>query len=689
MNKRKLTALGLTFALAAGVAAPPLATFANDVGEEFPHIIKTHEQIFDGSKDQYAGKTVILHSNDVHGAIDGYAWIAELEDDFEAAGAEVITMDAGDYSQGSPNVSASKGAAAIQMMNVAGYEFATIGNHEMDYGFAQLKENMTQAKFGVLCADVLENGSTIFQGETLYETKGGTKIGIFGMETPETQTKINPALIQGLTFLSNSSGKTEIYDCANQEVEKLKEQKADIVIALAHLGMDEESKGEGHRSIDMYQHTEGIDMILDGHSHDVMTEGPNGEPIQSTGTKFDNIGVVIIDDSTKKISEHYLVDTEGLEKDAETEAAAKEITDRVDAEYGAEIATSEVTFASEKTENRCYETNTGDLVTDAMRWEVGKSTTSLTTPEDNVVAIFNGGGLRAGLVPGPVTKKDIKTILPFGNTLCVVYVSGQELLETLEASTFSTPAASGGFPQTNGIKFTIDTTKEYDQGELYPDSTYYKPASIRRVTIESINGKPFDANATYAVITNNFNAAGGDTYYALKAASSSFDTGYPIDEIVSDFIVNALDGKLTAERYGTARGDITIIKEPEETAAPSASPAATTAPSASPAVTVTPSAPVKLNTPVIKKLKTGSKKLTVTWKKAKGTFTGYEIAYSTGKKFTAKKTKTVKVSAKKTSKTIKKLSKKKTYYVRIRTYLKKDGKVIRSSWSKVKKIKIK
>ena len=151
MNKRKLTALGLTFALAAGVALPsPLATFANDVGEEFPHTMKTHEQIFDGSKDQYAGKTVILHSNDVHGAIDGYAWIAELEDDFEAAGAEVITMDAGDYSQGSPNVSTSKGAAAIQMMNVSGYEYATIGNHELDYGIAQLKENMTQAKFGVL-----------------------------------------------------------------------------------------------------------------------------------------------------------------------------------------------------------------------------------------------------------------------------------------------------------------------------------------------------------------------------------------------------------------------------------------------------------------------------------------------------------------------------------------------------------
>ena len=229
MNKRKLTALGLTFALAAGVALPsPMATFANDAGEEFPHTMKTHEQIFDGSKDQYTGKTVILHSNDVHGAIDGYAWIAELEDDFEAAGAEVITMDAGDYSQGSPNVSTSKGAAAIQMMNVSGYEYATLGNHELDYGIEQLKENMTQAKFGVLCADLLENGKTVFPGDTLYETKGGTKIGIFGMETPETQTKANPTW-----------GDLEKWGNTNTTAPRRKTQK----VALKHPKSPASSKG--------------------------------------------------------------------------------------------------------------------------------------------------------------------------------------------------------------------------------------------------------------------------------------------------------------------------------------------------------------------------------------------------------------------------------------------------------------
>lgn len=263
-----------------------MGVMANDVGDIFPCEDKKHAEIFDGSANQYQGKTVILHSNDAHGALDGYAYVAELEDDFEAAGAEVITMDAGDYSQGSPYVSMTQGMTAVEMMNSAGYDYATIGNHEMDYGYKKLQENMKKASFKVLCADVLENGNTLFPADDIYVTKGGTKLGIFGMETPETQTNSNPRLVQGLTFLNNSSGKTELYDCAKAEVQSLKNRGADVIISLAHLGMDSASKGDGHRSCDVYANAPGIDLILDGHSRDAMTEGPNGEPIQSTGSKF-------------------------------------------------------------------------------------------------------------------------------------------------------------------------------------------------------------------------------------------------------------------------------------------------------------------------------------------------------------------------------------------------------------------
>ena len=141
-----------------------------------------------------AGKTVILHTNDVHGAIEGYAYITALKADYEAKGAEVILVDAGDYSQGEVYVSDTKGLDAVEMMNVTGYDVVTLGNHEFDYGYAQIKENMTKADFKILCANVYgEDGTPIFDANYTYTTKSGVKIGFFGMETPEAQTKANPA----------------------------------------------------------------------------------------------------------------------------------------------------------------------------------------------------------------------------------------------------------------------------------------------------------------------------------------------------------------------------------------------------------------------------------------------------------------------------------------------------------------
>ena len=155
---------------------------------------------------------------------------------------------------------------------------------------------------------------------------------------------------------------------------------------------------------------------------------------------------------------------------------------------------------------------------------------------------------------------DVNKVLPFGNTVTVVYVTGAELLEALEASTYMTPDPAGGFPQIAGMKLTIDTTKAYKpQAETYPGSTYFGPASIERVTIDEVNGKPFDVNATYAVITNNFCAAGGDTYYAFASASAQFDTGFPLDEVLMQYISEVL-GNVIAEPYIEAQDRITIIK---------------------------------------------------------------------------------------------------------------------------------
>ena len=507
------------------------------------------------AKAEMAGKTVILHTNDVHGAVEGYAYIAQLKADYEAKGAEVILVDAGDFSQGTTYVSSTKGADAVTMMNAAGYDVVTLGNHEFDYGYAQLKENMSKAKFKVVCADVFnEDGTPIFDASYTYTTKSGVKVGFFGMETPETQTKANPALIKGLTFATGDA----FTKAAADQVAALKD--ADVVICLAHLGVDAESAP--YRSTDLYAAVKGIDFIIDGHSHTVMTKGEKGEPIQSTGTAFKNIGVIVIDDASKKIESNSLYEIkEDTAKDATVAAAAKVIVDRVNNEYGTKFATSKVELNGAKAPNgnRDVETNNGDLITDAMRWKVLQNKDGLTVNEDHVVAITNGGGIRAAIAKGDVTKKDINTVLPFGNTVAVVYVTGEQLLEALEASTFSTPTAVGGFPQVSGINFTIHTGKAYDKNDTtYPESTYYGPKTINRVVINSVNGKEFKANEVYAVVTNNFCAAGGDTYYAFKAASAQFDTGIPLDEAVMEYVTKELKGVI-GEQYAAPQGRITYF----------------------------------------------------------------------------------------------------------------------------------
>lgn len=518
---------------------------------------------------EMTGKTVILHSNDVHGAIAGYANIAALKADFEAEGAEVVIADAGDFFQGTTYVSTTKGLDSVTMMNAAGYDVATLGNHEFDYGYAALKENLGKAEFNVICSNVLENGKPIYEPYWIYETRSGRKIAFLGIETPEAQTKANPALIKGLEFLSGDA----LYKNTQAYIDEL-ETKADVIICLAHLGVDESSAP--NRSIELWENTTGIDIILDGHSHTVMTEGPNGEPIQSTGTAFENIGVVVIDNATKTIEDHYLLPLSHVEKNAEgkdvtvydigtvpaVSAAAQEIMDRVNGQYGQVFAQNLVELNGDREPgNRTEETNLGDLITDAMVWTLKKDAGSFEVDDDHVVAITNGGGIRAWIHAGSITKKDVNTVLPFGNTIAVVYVKGSQLLEALEASTYCTPISLGGFPQTAGMEITVDTTKAYDKADAtYPASTYYGPKSINRVTINSVNGKPFDLNATYAVVTNNFCAAGGDTYYAFASAEHQFDTGIVLDEAVMNYITTVLNG-VVDERYAEPETRMTVITE--------------------------------------------------------------------------------------------------------------------------------
>ncbi len=529
----------------------PAAVLADET--EYPADVR---EMPDGD---YTGKTVIIHSNDVHGAIDGYSMMTAMREAFEKLGAEVIMADAGDFSQGGPYVNTSKGEEAVKMMNAAGYDVATLGNHDFDFGEEVATSNLKQAEFTLICTNLYKGDKEILPPTWTYQTKGGKTIGFFGIDTAESQTKANPENIKGLTFLSGK----EMDKRVQEVVDQMKKDGADVVIGLTHLGVDESSADSGNRSIDLYENTKGIDFLIDGHSHTVMTESMDGEPIQSTGTKFAYIGVVEVDEDGK-IADHYLISTEGLAQDDSVEKVAKEIEDAVDKEYGEVIAKSEVELVGGGDIGRDEEIALGDLTTDAMKWYILQDPSVLETDTDHVIALENGGGIRDTLPKGDITKKDLNTVFPFGNSVAVVYVTGEELLEALEASTFSAPEPLGGFPQTSGIAFTIDTTKKYDEGELYPNSTYHRPKSIQRVSVESINGKPFDEKATYAVITNDFVAAGGDTY-AVFGAKDNFDTGYLLDDAITQYIEKELDGVIPASKYSKPRGDETIITADRET----------------------------------------------------------------------------------------------------------------------------
>ena len=539
--KKKLLTLLLAAAMVLSLAA---------CGEKKP----------DPGKDATATEpVVILHTNDVHGAVSNYAKVAALASQYESEGAYVLILDAGDFSQGDTAVSVSEGATAVELMNMVGYDAVALGNHEFDYGFEALKKNMENAQFPVLAANVKYNGELAFDDAAVFTTPGGTKIGVFGLDTPETATKAHPGKIQGVTF----AGGEELYQIAQDMANMLREDEGcNYVICLGHLGIDDETAATGNRSIDLLNKVTGIDVFIDGHSHSTEeeivektnTDRKVGDTIlTSTGTKLENIGVVTIKDSTITTT---CVPTEGIEVAADDAIAARAaaIIAEIEADYGTVFAKTEVTLNGEKDPgNRTQETNLGDLITDALVWGAEQQGETVDA------AITNGGGIRATIEAGDITKKDVNTVLPFGNTLSIIKITGEELLEVLEASTFCTPEAIGGFPQVSGIEFTVDTTKGYDQGDEYPGTTYFAPKTINRVTIKTVGGKDFDPAATYTIATNDFMASGGDTYYRFVNATANYDLGIPMDEVVMDYITTVLNGTVAADKYGEPAGRIHVL----------------------------------------------------------------------------------------------------------------------------------
>lgn len=549
--KRKLLALLLTMALLTALCAPAMAA----------------------NLSAYAGKLVILHTNDVHGravadeknGVFGYASIAELKEELEEAGASVLLLDAGDAAQGMPVVNMSMGKTAMEFMNATGYDAMCPGNHEFDWGYDNLQQLRETAQFPVLAANIVDkvSGENVFEASHIFEMANGMKVGVFGLDTPEALTKTHPDKVKGISFYMEA----ELYACAQAQVDALTAAGCDVIVCLGHLGVSEESAP--NRSYDVIENTTGIDLFIDGHSHTVIDGGETvGETLLvSTGEYFENIGMVVYDGETlsaRLIGAQVDPDAVALglidfERDDEVEDLVNSVNAKIEKQLSTAFAKTEVVLNGERAPGvRTEETNLGDFAADAILWAARQA-----MGDSIVAAITNGGGIRATIQAGDITMKDMKTVFPFGNQVTVLTVTGAELLEALEAATYSTPEAIGAFPQVSGIVFTIDTTVAFEQGELYPDSTYYAPAKPgSRVTIESVGGEAFDPEALYTIATNDFTAAGGDTYYAFAYANATtgYDTGVALEDALVNYVQTELGGVVSAEMYGEPQGRITVIQ---------------------------------------------------------------------------------------------------------------------------------
>lgn len=561
-----LLAIGIGVMVFAAAGAPAFA-YAEDTGAQ---------RIIERLADSYEGKTVILQSNDVHGKLDRYRNMAGLRNELADRGADVYLVDSGDFLQGSQYVAFDKGKSLIPLMNAVGYDLVALGNHEFDYGYDALTQLLQRLEATALCNNVLDEKEKCVFDRTAVIENDGVKIGFFGVATPETKTKASASHTQGLTFLSNQTNPTMIHQ-AEEDVRALKKDGADIVIGLTHLGAD--SASAPNRSNDLWKgiRDDGIDLILDAHSHDVMTQGDEGEAIMSTGTLFQYIGMVIIDESEKAIEDRGLYPvTGGTWSDPKVKAISDRIIAEADEIYGGKIGETEVELncfdsresaskSSWTNGNRDGETNTGDLVADAYRWyalNALKSGKLGGVKEDHVVGLTNGGSIRSGgkplLGPGDLTRMDIANALPYGNMIEGIYVTGEELLEVLEASTAKCPDEPiAGFPQVSGIDYTIDSRiAYYPREDPYPNSQEHGPKYIRRVKINNVNGKPFSPKDTYVVAANDFVGAGGDTYNPF-ARARKVGTGGIDEQVVCEYIAQRLEGTV-GEEYKAPAGRIEI-----------------------------------------------------------------------------------------------------------------------------------
>ena len=532
------------------IKAAGAATALTAVSVGAPAAFAEETNCFFGDK----ADVTILYTNDVHTYIDNkspkptYAAIAALKKSIEDTGRDVLLVDAGDHIQGTAYGSMDDGATIIELMNEAGYDLATPGNHEFDYGMARAKAVLQEADFPyVSCNWVdLRTGFNVLPSVKFFFV-GGRKIAFVGVTTPETFTKSTPAYFMNdaqtkyiYDILGGEDGQ-KLYDAVQKAIDKAEFWGADTIIGLGHLGVDPSSAP--WTSEEVIAHTHGFTAFIDGHSHTVMANkqvtDASGKAVTltQTGSYFKNIGKMTVGADGTITTE--LIDTyEGL--DAAVAATASNWISAVDDMLGEEIAVGDTKFyindpATGKRRIRSGETNLGDFVADGI-YTYFNEIEELHCD----IAIMNGGGIRTDVEAGPWSFKTCKTVSPFGNVACLMSVTGQQIQDALEFGARFAGAEgkeNGGFLQVAGARYTIhpmipNTVQTNDKNVWTGSATTPRVSNVEIYDKTTGTYQPLDPNATYALAGMNY------TLRNLGDGFAMFDGATLIKDYVSeDYLV--------------------------------------------------------------------------------------------------------------------------------------------------------
>ena len=496
-------------------------------------------------------KIVILYENDVHCAVEGYTKLAAMKEELKNSYDHVGVVSVGDFVQGGTLGTISGGEYIVNLMNLVGYDAITLGNHEFDYKLTRLMELTSMMKTKPISANFkkISDNKNVFEPYSIV-SYGETDIAYIGVTTPSTISSSSP--IQFKDADGNyiySFNPESIYDIVQENIDAAKKSGADYIIALTHIGIEDAENYS--TAIEIAENTDGIDVILDGHSHSVVEsmkitdKGGNEVILSSTGTKFEHIGKLTIEEGKFETS---LIKTEEYEKTSE---AVDTYLTQINEEYKKlgerKIGVSDVELITHDANGdrlvRRAETNLGNLCSDAFRIVTGAD-----------IGYINGGGLRAPISVGDITFNDILSIYPFNNQVVVCEMTGQAIKDMLEFATKYYPLEGGSFPHISGIICSIDTSIEssaqQDINETFTGVTgEYRIYDIKVLNSETDVYEPIDLNKTYTFASHNYlileQGSGMSMFKDVKVITND---GMLDVELLEKYIVEHLGGHIT-EQY--------------------------------------------------------------------------------------------------------------------------------------------